>query len=93
MMCLFYLTVGRPADRVAIEGHSYNPGYSWTLADGTPLPYTNWRPSGPVYGLFKLQLFGEINGLNKIPILPQDTICFFVSGVEYHAGKIENIKI
>jgi hypothetical protein len=36
---------------------------------------------------------GEINGPNKIPILPQDTICFFVSGVEYHAGKIENIKI
>ena len=56
-MCLFYLTVGRPADRVAIEGHSYNPGYSWTLADGTPLPYTNWRPPGPQYGPYKLQLF------------------------------------
>ena len=53
-MCLFYLRVGRPADRVAIQGHSYNPGYSWTLAYGTPLPYMNWRPPGPVYGPFKL---------------------------------------
>jgi hypothetical protein len=92
-MCLFYLTVGRPADRVAIQGHSYNSGYAWTLADGTPLPYTNWLPLDLCMGHLNYNCSGDINGPNKIPIVPQDTICFFVSGVEYHAGKIENIKI
>ncbi|CAG2205562.1 COLEC12 [Mytilus edulis] len=42
-----HILEGRTASRVAIQGHSNNPGNAWTLDDGTQLPYTNWRSGDP----------------------------------------------
>lgn len=56
---MFLFAEGRTASRVAIQGHSYNPGLAWTLDDGTPLPYTNWRFGEPATGEYHLQIYTD----------------------------------
>ncbi|CAG2199730.1 COLEC12 [Mytilus edulis] len=51
-----HILEGRTTSRVAIQGHSNNPGNAWTLDDGTQLPYTNWRSGNPAFGSH-LQIF------------------------------------
>ncbi|CAC5381780.1 unnamed protein product [Mytilus coruscus] len=50
---------GRPTLRVAIQGRSVSPWFVWTLFDGSPLSYTNWRLPGPKTGDYYIQIFKD----------------------------------
>ncbi|XP_063443200.1 uncharacterized protein LOC134723548 [Mytilus trossulus] len=54
-----HILEGRPTTRVAIQGRSESPGFVWTLFDGSPLSYTNWRLPGPLTGDYYVQIFEE----------------------------------
>ncbi|CAG2200504.1 unnamed protein product [Mytilus edulis] len=54
-----HILEGRTTIRVAIQGHSYNPSFAWTLDDGAPLPFTPWCSGAPLIGQFYLQIFQD----------------------------------
>ncbi|CAC5381779.1 MRC [Mytilus coruscus] len=54
-----YILEGRPTLRVAIQGRSVSPWFVWTLFDGSPLSYTNWRLPGPKTGDYYIQIFKD----------------------------------
>lgn len=58
-LLIIFFTEGRTTLRVAIQGHSYNPGFAWKLDDGNSLPFTHWCSGAPLVGQYYLQIFRD----------------------------------
>jgi hypothetical protein len=77
---LYYVLEGRTNDRVAIQGHSFNPGNIWTYDDDTPLGYTSWRvsPVAPKPGQWRLQIFRNDVWTEQNNIRTDGATCIYI---------------